>query len=719
MNSNAQPQLAPGKEPPARPRRRLALPVLVLLLLVAAGGGAYWWHQRGQKAGGEEAGTPREKTKLLPTGAQESCSDDGDPKVLEPLDFGPPIQVRFDRRSLDGLARKPIPKAEVYPWQPRGLLAVLGEHRLRGSLFALRPDNKMLAVSTGDGFIRIGSVDTLHEKHVLTCPAGVRVLAWSPADQLAVSTNGGDVQLFDVRNLERVPAPVTLPKPAAAINSLSWSADGKYLLGGDGRAKLSAAWVWDVKAKKVVNELKHTGPVTSVAFSPVRGDYRALTAGGVEDARLHLWDAPTGKKERAVIDFDPSKTNVTIYVGQVAFSPDAKRALSCHPDGIVRVWDLGRFALSKEVQKLAGHAGLPQAAFGPDGESIVTARMPDQGVWLWKNGKQVRRLATTSGVYALAFPSAKRVLFSGTQAFDSNVHIHEPATGKEVLPPAGHLTGLSSVALSPDGQLVATGGNDAHLRLWDLQTVSQRHSAGAGNVVWGVGFHPDGKRAFYYGAFSPHLPFLDVKSGKPATPPYNNSHGGAVFSAAVTRDGRYAVTGGYSDGTVRMWQLRDGRQVRIITNDGPATVTVAPDMRRAIRVGGSKTRLIHLRCGEVKHEWPPTAWAPFLADGRAVFFGGAVAPAWKVKGEKVRPAGELKVNLTGMSAGALSADGKWVAAVIGAGVVVRSMESGGQRWAWTPPAHFYGVRGVALSPDGGHLLTANGDGTAYVIRLPE
>ena len=46
------------------------------------------------------------------------------------------------------------------------------------------------------------------------------------------------------------------------------------------------------------------------------------------------------------------------------------------------------------------------------------------------------------------------------------------------------------------------------------------------------------------------------------------------------------------------------------------------------------------------------------------------------------------------------------------------LETGRSVWDWTPPPHFGGVAGVALSADGGHLATANGDGTAYVVRLP-
>jgi WD40 repeat protein len=120
-----------------------------------------------------------------------------------------------------------------------------------------------------------------------------------------------------------------------------------------------------------------------------------------------------------------------------------------------------------------------------------------------------------------------------------------------VLPPVGHLNTVTCVAPGPAGQAVASGGVDQVVRLWDLNHVQQRHAVGAGGV-WGVGFHPDGKRIWFAGAACTTLPFIDIGTGQVQTPAYNNQHNGAIWSAAITTDGRYAVTGGHSDGTVRM-----------------------------------------------------------------------------------------------------------------------------------------------------------------------
>ena len=141
-------------------------------------------------------------------------------------------------------------------------------------------------------------------------------------------------------------------------------------------------------------------------------------------------------------------------------------------------------------------------------------------------------------------------------------------------------------------------------------------------------------------------------------------------------------------------------------------------MHRAVATADGRTLLLQLRCQHVLHEWPAaTSWAPFLPDAQVAFFGGADAPVWEVTGDDPREIGRIGLNFGGVTAPALSGDAKRVAGVQGARAFVSGVDAA-KVWEWTPPPHFGGVHGVALSPDGRDLLTANGDGTVYVIRLP-
>ncbi len=539
---------------------------------------------------------------------------------------------------------------------------------------------------------------------------------------MAVSCGDGLVRLYDVRDLDKIPEPVALDKAAGPASCLSYSADGKYLLGGD---NTGVASVWEVESRRIVNRLHHAGPVMGAAFSPVPGDYRALTGGGPDDGSLHLWTDAVKGEDQTAIEFR-GKIDKTTYVGQVAFSLDGKQAASAHSDAAVRLWDLGRFRKDEEIHICKGHVpgGAPVFAYSPDGRYLTTGRYGDGGVWLWdaQKGGQVRRLATVAAVNDVRFLGAgDRVAITSNVSNDWNVHIYEVETGNERRPPVGHLNAVTCAAFAPDGQNVASGGTDFTMRLWGLDSLSQRYAAGGG-AVWGVGFLPDAKTVYYYGSGWATLPLMDMESGQARAPAYDKQHNGAIVSAAITRDGRFALTGGYQDGTVRMWRLSDGRQVRFFDlnkGQGAVAATLSPDMHRAVAVIAGRSSLLQLRCQHVLHDWPSApAWAPFLPDARVAFFGGADAPVWEVTGDEPKEAGRLPLNLGGVAAPVLSGDAKRVAGT-GAKVVVTSVETGKPIWEWTPPPHFGGVGGVALSPDGRDLLTANGDGTVYVIRLPE
>jgi Caspase domain/WD domain, G-beta repeat len=73
--------------------------------------------------------------------------------------------------------------------------------------------------------------------------------------------------------------------------------------------------------------------------------------------------------------------------------------------------------------------------------------------------------------------------------------IWEVATGKELVSYTGHDNTVYASAASPDGHLVATGGFNGDVQIWDIKTGETKHLlAGTGAVSWDVGFSANGQR---------------------------------------------------------------------------------------------------------------------------------------------------------------------------------------------------------------------------------
>jgi eukaryotic-like serine/threonine-protein kinase len=435
-----------GLAAPRPKRRRWALLAAAVLAVLVSALGTWLWK------GGKETKSPEKST--------------GVPYTNEPIVIGEPIRVRFDSRWLDALDPAKIPAVERYSWQPKELVAVLGEHRLRGVLVAIRPDGKQIASSNlgnpylGPYSVLLGDAETLHVRQAL--PIRASALAYSPDSRLLALAVDAVVQLLDpdsgaeVRKLEGPDA------ATSGVTTVSFSSDGKSLLAGDSLGKL---WLWDVATGKRLHKLDaHSSTVKSIACG---AGGLAVSGGGPGDATLCLWNLETGKK-LAHVDFRDSKLDLNSYVNCVAITRDGKKVLSAHSDKSVRLWDCKVDAL-KEVRRLEDHHAVPGAvAFSPDGQKIATAIGYDNpsAVRLWEtvSGKELLKIHQAIGGSLAFSPDGKRLVLANTV-----VRVHNVETGKELQPPLGHLTSLQCAALAPTGRYLASGDNwYGGCRMWDL-----------------------------------------------------------------------------------------------------------------------------------------------------------------------------------------------------------------------------------------------------------
>jgi WD40 repeat protein len=321
------------------------------------------------------------------------------------------------------------------------------------------------------------------------------------------------------------------------------------------------------------------------------------------------------------------------------------------PELARRVQVFQALALTKERPVLAGvFQGHEQTvncvAFSADGR-LAASGSDDCTVRIWEVGMgrelvclkdemgQSNPDKTRAGeVLAVAFSGDGKVLASGGN--DRLIRIWDVATGKllRVLE-RGHTDSIRCLVFAPDGKRLVSGGNDRSLRIWDPANGRELASlAGHGQPVVSVVWSKDGSRILS-GSTDGTARLWDPEKGKEKQVLLLEPNSGPIFSVALSADGLLAATGG-NDKTVRVWRFEDGRELHAFSGHANAVVSVqfAPSDRREVlsassqhknadttfrRFGLAERKQLHGFAADPEHSFGCAVFSP---DGRHVLVGG-------------------------------------------------------------------------------------------------
>ncbi|WP_414166653.1 TIR domain-containing protein [Streptoverticillium reticulum] len=275
------------------------------------------------------------------------------------------------------------------------------------------------------------------------------------------------------------------------VTGLAFSATGHHLAacGNDGVVRL-----WDTATGCRVRELTgRNDRLVSAVFHP-RGSVLATAS---SDGDVYLWNAATGEYERELDaetdhvwaeafsgdgellatanDDDTVRlwyrstgtlvTNLAQHRGRVrsiAFRKDGSGLATGCDDRYVRLWD---FTAGRLVAELAGHSDRVYAVvYGPGDAWLASASWDGQAI-VWREGTVVHRLRGHAGRLWTAAAHPTRPLLA-TGGDDRVVRLWNPLTGTDAGRLTGHTGRILALAFSPDGSLLASGGADGTVRLW-------------------------------------------------------------------------------------------------------------------------------------------------------------------------------------------------------------------------------------------------------------
>jgi WD40 repeat protein/serine/threonine protein kinase len=529
-------------------------------------------------------------------------------------------------------------------------------------------------------------------------------------------------------NLLAHPELRTLKAHETRTLGVATSPDGQRFASTDG----ATVQVWDAASGEKTLALKlREGYVSSLAFSP---DGRRIAGGGVRYARddgiLLVWDAASGRELLSLVE--PNRR-----VESVVFSPDGRRLAAGCWDRTVRVWDAssGEETFHHESHKDNEIGlGVHYVAFSPDGRRLAGANADTVRVWDASSGQELHTLKGHKGVVnSVAFsPNGQQIVSGG---------------------------GVNSVAFRPNGQQIVSGGGDDTVQLWDASSGQElRALKGQTGLVYSVGFSPDGRR-IASASLSGTVRVWDAASWQELHT--HTVYMGPVHCVVLGADGRQIVSG-YDDGTIRVWDAGVGQEALSLKGHSGAIGSVAfsPDGRRIASAGEPGTlrvwdtvsgqallcltghaaivdsaafspdgRRIAGACrdGTVR-VWDVTGGQePLTLQGNA---GPVQCVAFSPDGSRIASAcgdntvkvwdtnsRQLICNFRGhttvVTSLAFSPDGRRIASC-GEGNTVRVWDAGNNQDILLLQDHKPTVTSIAFSPDGGRLASANSDGTVRV-----
>lgn len=442
---------------------------------------------------------------------------------------------------------------------------------------ALDHAGKRLAVNNGHKGISIRDVDSREDARGLHRTFGadsVRSLAFSPNGRLlAAGDFDNRIHLWDAntgRELHLLEGHRRVPVSGKnGVFCLAFSPDGIRLASGaaDGTVR-----VWEAKSgKELACCAGHGGRVRALAFAP---DGRTLASAGADNA-LRLWEPASG---RAI---GPMSDEGGAVVG-MSISPDGKILALVQMPGQLRLWDVTTGKELSPPPKLP--APMAAAAFTPKGCILVRASIAGH-LHFWDYDKReerqkihnigapIRLLAAANDGATLAWcgynhriilwdaqagkeiqqfrppgdriaeltfrPDGKMLLIADSAgvSLSSEFQVRSfPSPQSKLQAPDSKLRtiisgGILASAVSPDGRMVATGGQDDAVRLWEIASGKQRR-----------------------------VMYSDRKS--------------SVRAAAFSADGTLLATGS-SDGFIRLWDVGIGQRLHSFAGHRGPVVAVA------------------------------------------------------------------------------------------------------------------------------------------------
>ncbi len=379
-----------------------------------------------------------------------------------------------------------------------------------------------------------------------------------------------------------------------------------------------------------------------------------------------------------------------------------------------------QFNLPEDAKRRLGKGKIVDMAYSPDGTRLAVAT--SIGIWIYdsQTGREVDILqGHTREITGIAYAPDGRTLASSSAGEDYLILADDTlilwdtvsGTRKATLPGSG----AYSIAFSPDGKTIATGGSE-YVQLWDAvsgEPTASFQTESGGIVIENLAFSPDGKTIATGETADIRLWDVATAAHKATLQGHTNS----VMSLSFSPDGS-TLASGSRDYTIRLWDTTTGTHKATLGGPqrpyAPRNVAFSPDGSTLAQVGYRDVLLWDVPSGEVRRTLTGhTSWIKALAfspDGKTIATASGEIRLWDVvSGKQKKSFGNHMEPVTNV---AFSPDGSTIAGSEANRIHLLDGRSGAHKILIS--GHTDNVTSIAFSPDGSTIASSSWDAT---VRL--
>jgi WD40 repeat protein len=310
------------------------------------------------------------------------------------------------------------------------------------------------------------------------------------------------------------------------------------------------------------------------------------------------------------------------WINSIAISPDGALLVSGSDDMLIKLWSLPDGTLLKKIE---GHtAPVDCVAISPDGKFLASACSSELTVKIWNlpSGTLMNTINDSQvgdkNIGALVFSNDSTIL---AYASMKQVKLCRVNDGSLIKTLSGHTDKIKSLAFSPDGKFLVSGGADTYFRIWSMPDgalkVTNMDTSCTCNAVAGwitnnqfiiesIAFSADSTYFATYGTYTVGSSrFIGIKlwnnpSGllkKTIIVDGVGSNGLGIYSIALNQNINTLLTPWFDDKKIKLWSLQEGILTATLEGSIVWSLAISPDGKTLASSGGKIIQLWSLPSG--------------------------------------------------------------------------------------------------------------------------